>query len=101
MKLRPDPYAVAGTHETFHLEFLEFNHQDQRWTAECLIGEELVKLASHSGAERWYVVEHPEVEVPRELCNHLARITQEALSDYKKLKAYRKAVGELPRDLIQ
>ncbi len=92
---------TAGTNETFCLKFLRFDHEDQRWTAECQVGKESVTLAGNAGNHRWYVVGYPKVQVPQELTSLLSRLTHCALADWQKLDGYRKAVGEFPSGVIQ
>ena len=101
MKSGFDFPGIAGTDETFCLKFLYFDHKTQRWTAECQIGEKQVVFAGVAGQDEWYIVGQLEVEVPDLLRRHLALITQQAMSDYKELAKYRKAVGEYPPGLIQ
>jgi len=91
---------AAGT-KSFDLKFLYFNHKNQRWQAECRIGEVAAVLCCIAGLERWFVKGKPEVEVPRELCEHLSRITREALEEYQSLKEYKQAVGQYPKERIQ
>jgi hypothetical protein len=94
---------TAGTNdtETFRLKFLYFNHKDQRWQAECMLGRARVILASAAGMGKWFVKGFPEAEVPPELCEHLSRITRVALADYQPLKEYKQAVGKYPTRVIQ
>jgi hypothetical protein len=94
---------TAGTKDTesFELKFLYFNHKDQRWQAECRIGEATVVLASAAGMEKWVVKGNAGVEVPPELSRHLSTITRDALADYQPLKEYKQAVGKYPTGVIQ
>jgi hypothetical protein len=94
---------TAGTKdtETFRLKFLYFNHKDQRWQAECMLGSTQVILASAAGMGKWFIKGHPDAEVPPELCCHLSTITRDALADYQSLKEYKQAVGKYPAGAIQ
>ena len=96
-----NPFRAAGTAESFRVCFLEFDHKDQRWSAECQVGEDLIQIASQAGMSKWYVVGHIEVEVPLELCQVLGKLTINALEDYQILRDYKKAVGEYPAGVIQ
>ena len=91
---------TAGT-KSFDLKFLYFNHKNQRWQAECRIGETTAILCGAAGMAGWVVKGSPEVEVPQELCKHLSRITREALEEYQPLKEYKQAVGKYPTGKIQ
>ncbi len=101
MKFDFDALQVAGTTETFRLGLAQFDHKDQRWTIECQIGEEQVTIGSHAGFDRWYVIGHPKVELPEELCFLLAALTHQALGDYYQHRDYCKAIGEYPKELLQ
>jgi hypothetical protein len=96
-----DARQVAGTTDAFQLGLVQFDSEGQRWTIECQIGEEQVTIVSEAGADQWYVIGYPEVELPPLLVHVLAVLTHQALIDWHERKAYSKVVGAYPKELTQ
>ena len=100
-KFNFDGLQVAGTTEAFQLRLVQFDHDGQRWTIECQLGEEWVTIVSQAGEDRWYIIDYPEVELPPLLVHVLAAVTHQALDDFIERRAYCKVVGAYPKELIQ